>query len=132
MKLFVWIAALAAISATALCESRSSLFDPEASRIRIMPQSTDARMEDIQESPDGSRLITSDRLQMVDGQWFALWPHNADAAALVPLALGDDEGWQLQAISGGAPVSLPLALEWLGALAREAAEQYAALAVAED
>ncbi len=63
MKLFVWIAALAAISATALCESRSSLFDPEASRIRIMPQSTDARMEDIQESPDGSRLITSDRLQ---------------------------------------------------------------------
>lgn len=28
-----------------------------------MPQSTDARMEDIQESRDGTRLITSDRLQ---------------------------------------------------------------------
>lgn len=51
------------------------------------------------------------------------------AAALLDEALG---AGATRAISGGAPVSLSLALEWLGALAREAAEHYAALAVAED
>ena len=52
-----------------------------------------------------------------------------DAAALLNEALGKSA---VQTISGGAPVSLALALEWLGALAHEAAEHYAELAVAED
>ncbi len=52
-----------------------------------------------------------------------------DAAALLDAALGEGA---VARISGGRPVSLPLALEWLGALAREAAEHYTELLLAED
>lgn len=52
-----------------------------------------------------------------------------EAAALLDAALGEGA---LRRISGGRPVSLPLALEWLGALAREAAEHYTELLLAED
>lgn len=52
-----------------------------------------------------------------------------EAAALLDRALGEGA---VRRISGGKPVSLPLALEWLGALAGEAAEHYTELLLAED
>ncbi|MCE5343841.1 MAG: hypothetical protein LLF96_09735 [Eubacteriales bacterium] len=45
-----------------------------------------------------------------------------EATTLLEAALG---GGAIAAISGSRPVSLTLALEWLGMLAREAAEHYA-------
>ena len=51
------------------------------------------------------------------------------AVAVLDAALG--EGAALR-ISGGRPVSLPLALEWLATLAREAAEHCADEALAQD
>ena len=49
--------------------------------------------------------------------------------ALLEAALGQGA---IRQISGGKPVSLPLAIEWLGALAGEAAAHYTALALQED
>jgi len=52
-----------------------------------------------------------------------------DVAALLEAALGEGA---IARISGGNPVNLPLAIEWLGALAGEAAAHYTALALQED
>jgi hypothetical protein len=49
-----------------------------------------------------------------------------EAAALLEEALGSGA---VGVIAGGRPVSLALAVEWLGALAKEAAEHYAELAL---
>ena len=49
--------------------------------------------------------------------------------ALLEAALGEGA---IRRISGGKPVSLPLAIEWLGALAGEAAAHYTAVALQED
>ena len=46
------------------------------------------------------------RLQISAGQWYAVWPQQGEASALVPLALADDQAWQLQALGGGAPMAL--------------------------
>ena len=52
-----------------------------------------------------------------------------EAVALVEAALG--EGATAR-IAGGKPVCLPLALEWLGAMAAEAAEHFVAQTLTED
>jgi len=52
-----------------------------------------------------------------------------EAAALLEEALGEGA---IKRISGGRPVSLPLAIEWLGELAREAAEHSVNALLAED
>ena len=46
------------------------------------------------------------RLQFADGQWLALWPQGAEQWAPVPLAIAEEQAWQLQALSGGAPMAL--------------------------
>ena len=53
----------------------------------------------------------------------------AEVTAMLEQALGVGA---VCAISGGKPVSLPLALEWLGEIAREAADHYADLAPDEE
>lgn len=52
-----------------------------------------------------------------------------EAVALVEAALGEGA---VRRIAGEKPVSLPLALEWLGAMAAETAEHYVAQTLAED
>ncbi|MDD3212307.1 MAG: hypothetical protein PHY64_01465 [Eubacteriales bacterium] len=49
--------------------------------------------------------------------------------ALLETALGPDA---VPYLSGGHPVGLPLAMEWLGELAREAAEHYTELALSDE
>jgi hypothetical protein len=52
-----------------------------------------------------------------------------DVSALLEAALGQGA---IGIISGGKPVSLSLAIKWLGSVAREAAEHYAETALEED
>ena len=102
----------------------------ESPTIRINGQVYNLQLSDMELYTRAQALFERcERLAAGPRSTEAVLAASRDAVALLDDALGRGAA---QAIGGGAPVSLALALDWLGALAREAAEHYAELAVAED
>lgn len=101
----------------------------ESPKIRINGRVFDLRLSDLEIYEKTGALFG--RFER-----FAAGPHTAaeilaaagEAAALLEAILGEGAA---AAIGGGQPVSLRLMVEWLGEIAREAADHYADAAEAE-
>ena len=102
----------------------------ECPQITVNGHTFDLRMNDVELYTNIHALFT--RLSVAGAE--AAAPEDAllairEAVALLEAALGEGAAAR---IGGGKPVSLPLVLEWLGALAAEAAEHFVAQTLAED